>query len=128
MPIRDHGRSWVKPADEAAAGEPASLFAVLLVTALGSISGGVFWTAVFFVTREHYRFSAAENLMVALVMGTGYALVARFAGAVSRRFERVGVRRLAAAGFFAWALVAIRMTQTAPFCPCPEPWRPISPG
>ena len=79
---------------------------MLLVTALGSISGGVFWTAVFFVTREHYRFSAAENLMVALVMGTGYALVARFAGAVSRRFERVGVRRLAAAGFFAWALVA----------------------
>jgi hypothetical protein len=78
----------------------------VLVTALGSISGGVFWTGVFFVTREHYRFSAAENLTLALVMGTGYALVARSAGAVSRRFEHVGVRRLAALGFVAWALAA----------------------
>jgi hypothetical protein len=78
----------------------------MLVTALGSVSGGVFWTGVFFVTREHYRFSAAENLTLALVMGTGYALVARSAGAVSRRFERLGVRRLAAAGLFAWALAA----------------------
>ncbi len=106
MPIRDHGRSWVKPAEEAAAGEPASLLAVVLVTALGSISGGVFWTGVFFVTREHYRFSAVENLTLALVMGTGYALVARSAGAASRRFEHVGVRRLAALGFVAWAVAA----------------------
>jgi hypothetical protein len=79
---------------------------VLLVTALGSVSGGVFWTGVFFVTREHYRFSAAENLALALVMGLGYALVARSAGSVSSRFRRLGVRRLVAAGFVAWAFVA----------------------
>jgi hypothetical protein len=79
---------------------------VVLVTTLGSVSGGVFWTGVFFVTREHYRFSPVENLTLALVMGTGYALVARSAGAVSRSFEHAGVRRLAALGFVAWAAAA----------------------
>lgn len=78
----------------------------MLVTALGSVSGGVFWTGVFFVTREHYRFSPAENLTLALMMGTGYALIARSAGAVSLRFRELGVRRLAALGFVAWAFVA----------------------
>ncbi len=79
---------------------------MLLVTALGSVSGGVFWTSVFFVTREQYRFSPAENLTLALVMGTGYTLVARSAGPVSTRLERWGVRRLAALAFVACALAA----------------------
>lgn len=79
---------------------------MLLVTALGSVSGGVFWTSVFFVTREYYRFSPAENLTLALIMGTGYALVARSAGALSAKFERWGARRLAAVAFIACALAA----------------------
>ncbi len=77
---------------------------MLLVTALGSVSGGVFWTGVFFLTREHYGFSPAENLVLALVMGTGYALVARSAGRIGAAFARFGVRRLVALGLGGWAL------------------------
>lgn len=76
---------------------------MLLVTALGSVSGGVFWTGVFFLTREDYRFSPAENLGLALVMGTGYAVVARGAGTIVAAAERFGVRRLVALAFGAWA-------------------------
>ncbi|HTQ07645.1 MAG TPA: hypothetical protein VMI54_27500 [Polyangiaceae bacterium] len=79
---------------------------MLLVTALGSVSGGVFWTGVFFLTREHYGFSPAENLALALVMGTGYALVARSAGTIGAAFARLGVRRLVTLGFVAWAVAS----------------------
>lgn len=79
---------------------------MLLVTALGSVSGGVFWTGVFFLTREDYGFSPAENLVLALVMGTGYALVAHSAGRIGMAFERFGVRRLVALALVAWAVSA----------------------
>jgi len=80
---------------------------VLAVTALGSVSGGVFWTGAFFLTREHYRFSPTRNLLFALAMGTAYALVAWSAGGLTARFERHGPRRVVAAALTLWALAAV---------------------
>jgi hypothetical protein len=92
---------------------------VLLVTALGSVSGGVFWTGVFFLTREDYGFSPAENLVLALVMGTGYALVARSAGRIGTALERFGVRGLLALALVAWAAsAALPAVVTTPWGIC----------
>jgi hypothetical protein len=79
---------------------------VFAVTALGSVSGGVFWTGAFFLTREHYRFSPSRNLLFALAMGTAYALVAWSAGGLTTRLERLGPRRVAGFALFTWALAA----------------------
>jgi hypothetical protein len=62
---------------------PAPLPAVLAVTFLGSVSGGAFWSGLFFVTAEHYRFSPVRNLTLAALMGAVYALSARRAGALT---------------------------------------------
>jgi hypothetical protein len=62
---------------------PAPLFGVLAVTFLGSVSGGAFWSGLFFVTAEHYRFSPVRNLALASLMGAVYALSARYAGALT---------------------------------------------
>jgi hypothetical protein len=79
---------------------------VALVTALGSISGGVFSNGVFFLTHEHYRFSASENLALALCIGVAYALVARSAGGIGVRLTALGPRGTVALSFALWALVA----------------------
>jgi hypothetical protein len=79
---------------------------VLTVTALGSVSGGVFSTGVFFLTREHYRFSPAENLALALCIGAAYALAARSAGGISARLSALGGRRVIALSLALWGLVA----------------------
>jgi len=61
---------------------PTPLGAILTVTFLGSVSGGAFWSGLFFVTAEHYRFSPERNLVLAIVMGAVYALCARGVGAI----------------------------------------------
>ena len=55
---------------------PAPLAAVLAVTFAGSVSGGVFWAAIFFVTARQYGFTPTGNLVLAAVMGAVYAVTA----------------------------------------------------
>lgn len=76
------------------------------VTALGSVSGGVFWTGAFFLTREHYLFSPSRNLVFALAMGTAYAFAAWSAGGLTAKLDRFGPRRVAGVALFSWALAA----------------------
>lgn len=76
------------------------------VTALGSVSGGVFWTGAFFLTREHYRFSPSRNLLFALAMGTAYAFSAWSAGGLTAKLDRFGPRRVAGVALFLWAIAA----------------------
>jgi hypothetical protein len=86
---------------------PASLAAVLSVTFLGSVSGGAFWTATYFVTAVHYGFSPEKNLVLAAIMGAVYAAVARAAGPVLRRFESVSARTLLAGALAAWGAASL---------------------
>jgi hypothetical protein len=79
---------------------------VLSVTALGSVSGGVFAVGVFFLTREHYRFSPTENLALALCIGVAYALLARSAGGISARLSALGGRRIIGLSLALWAVFA----------------------
>ena len=64
--IGNHARSRVKHTDAPIEEGPSRLAFVLAVTFLGSVSGGVFWIGIFFVTLRHYRFSESENLGLAL--------------------------------------------------------------
>jgi hypothetical protein len=66
---------------------PASLVAVLAVTFLGSVSGGAFWAAIFFVSAQRYGFSPVRNLVLGTLMGALYALAARLAGPLLRRLD-----------------------------------------
>jgi hypothetical protein len=81
---------------------PAPLSAVLLVTFLGSVSGGAFWSATYFVTQAHYGFSPAKNLALAAVMGAVYALVARGAGPFLRRFPALEPRNVLFVALTLW--------------------------
>jgi hypothetical protein len=86
----------------------ARLVHVLLVTALASVSGGAFWAGIFFVTAEHYRFSAARNLLLGAAMGLIYAVAARGTGALSRRLRsRVSPRGLLAVALAIWGLASV---------------------
>jgi hypothetical protein len=62
----------------------ASLLAVLVVTILGSVSGGTFWAGLFFVSAQKYGFSVFANLVLAAVMGAVYTVAARVAGRLAR--------------------------------------------
>jgi hypothetical protein len=84
---------------------PSPLAFVLAVTFLGSVSGGVFWIGIFFVTLRHYRFTESENLGLALGMGAVYGLVAFGAGPIYARF-RVPARRVLSLSLLAWGLFA----------------------
>jgi hypothetical protein len=77
------------------------------VTFLGSVSGGAFWTATYFVTAVHYGFSPEKNLVLAAVMGAVYAAVARAAGPVLRRFGNVSPRALLASALAARGAVSL---------------------
>jgi len=66
---------------------PAPLAAVLAVTFAGSLSGGVFWAAIFFLTAGHYQFTPTGNLLLATVMGGVYAVTAAGAGRLVRRLS-----------------------------------------
>jgi hypothetical protein len=103
--IGNHARTRVKLESVPPSGRPASLTAVLLVTFLGSVSGGVFWTGIFFVTLRHYAFSESKNLCLALGMGALYALVAHRASALYEWFA-LPPRRVVALSLVVWGVVA----------------------
>jgi hypothetical protein len=85
-----------------------SLVPLLAVTFLGSVSSGIFWAGIFFVTAGHYHFSPSRNLVLAAVMGAVYALGARYAGALLRALERrLTPRALLAATLSGWGLAAL---------------------
>src|SRR3954470_5016488 len=87
---------------------PAPLHAVLAVTFAGSLSGGVFWAAIFFVTARHYGFSAERNLVLAAVMGAVYAGTAAGAGGLVRGLSATSSpRALLAAALAAWTIAAM---------------------
>jgi hypothetical protein len=87
---------------------PAPLAAVLTVTFMGSLSGGVFWSAIFFVTARQYGFSAARNLALAAVMGAVYAVAAATAGALVRRLSSSSSPRAVLVGALAaWTAAAL---------------------
>jgi len=88
--------------------QPAPLTAVLGVTFLGSITGGVFWAGIYFLTREHYHFSPGRNLCLALAMGAIYAISARGAGRLFAALAGArGPRRTLTQVFLAWGLFAL---------------------
>ena len=74
---------------------PAPLAAVLAVTFAGSLSGGVFWAAIFFLTANHYGFSPERNLVLAAAMGAVYAIGAATAGRLVRKRRGVVAARAA---------------------------------
>ena len=88
---------------------PAPLVSVLLVTFLGSVSGGAFWSATFFVTENHYRFSAEKNLVLGAVMGAIYAIVARAAGPVLRRFSGLAPRSVLVGALGIWGAASLAL-------------------
>lgn len=87
---------------------PAPLHAVLAVTFAGSLSGGVFWAAIFFVTAGHYGFSPARNLVLATAMGAVYAAAAGGAGMLVRRFSATSSpRSVLMAALANWTIAAL---------------------
>jgi len=87
---------------------PAPLAAVLAVTFAGSVSGGVFWAAIFFVTARQYGFTPTGNLVLAAVMGAVYAVTAAGAGRLVRRLSASSSpRTLLTAALAVWTLAAI---------------------
>lgn len=103
-------RSWhhgaLLPSDDT--DRPAPLAAVLAVTFFGSVSGGVFWAAIFFVTAAQYGFSAARNLALAGAMGAAYALAAYNAGRLTRVALAAGRSRgVVIAAFAGWTVTAL---------------------
>jgi hypothetical protein len=86
----------------------ASLAPVLVITFFASISGGAFWTGIFFVTAQHYHFSPVRNLVLGAAMGAIYALGARFTGPLLRRLERAfSPRAILAGSLSAWGAAAL---------------------
>ena len=77
------------------------------MTFLGSVSGGAFWTATFFVTEVHYGFSPEKNLALGFSMGGVYAVVARAAGPALRRFSSLSPRAVLGAALAAWGLLSL---------------------
>jgi hypothetical protein len=87
---------------------PAPLGAVLAVTFAGSLSGGVFWAAIFFVTAGHYGFSPGRNLVLAAAMGAVYAVTAAGAGRLVRRLSSSSSpRAVLIAALAGWTIAAL---------------------
>src|SRR5262245_37200673 len=87
---------------------PAPLATVLTVTFAGSLSGGVFWQAIFFVTAAHYTFSPARNLVLATVMGGVYAVAAAAAGWLVRHLSAPSSPRAVRwTALAAWTVAAV---------------------
>jgi len=82
----------------------APLTAILAVTFFGSVSGGAFWSGLFFVTAQHYRFSPARNLVLAASMGALSAAASWRSGSLAARFAPRAVLWVA---FALWAAVAL---------------------
>ena len=95
---------------------PAPLAAVLAVTFTASLSGGVFWAAIFFLTAGHYRFSAGRNLVLAAAMGAVYAATAAAPGVLVRRLSASSSpRAVLMAALAAWTIAAIAAARRAAF-------------
>lgn len=75
------------------------------------MTGGALSSAVFFVTAQCYGWSPERNLVLAIVMGGVYALVARSTGSLLRVVERVVAPRTA----LQCALCGWGLTSLAPF-------------
>jgi hypothetical protein len=71
------------------------------------VSGGAFWFATYFVTAAHYGFSPAKNLWLGAVMGAVYAVVARAAGPVLRRYPALVPRTILASALVGWGAVSL---------------------
>jgi hypothetical protein len=90
------------------AGRPTALPLLLVVAFLGSVSSGVFWAGIFFITAGRYHFSAPRNLVLAAAMGGIYALGARLAGPLVRALERrLSPRAVLAATLLVWGAAAL---------------------
>jgi hypothetical protein len=72
------------------------------------LSGGVFWAAIFFVTKVHYGFSETRNLVLAAAMGAVYAAAARAAGPLARAAPAGATPRAVLVGALAaWTAAAL---------------------
>jgi hypothetical protein len=81
---------------------------LLVVAFLGSVSSGVFWAGIFFITAARYHFSPVRNLVLGAVMGAVYAGAARLAGPMVRALERRLTPRAVLAGTLSgWGLAAL---------------------
>jgi hypothetical protein len=86
---------------------PTPLYKILIATFLGSVSGGAFWSAIFFVTANAFAFSSARNLMLASVMGVAYTVGALCSGPLVRGAARwLSVRSVLVSALWAWAAFA----------------------
>jgi hypothetical protein len=80
----------------------------LTVTFTASLSGGVFWAAIFFLTAQHYAFSPERNLVLAAVMGAVYAGAAATAGRLVKRLSATSSpRAVLRATLTAWTIAAL---------------------
>jgi hypothetical protein len=87
---------------------PARLGLLLVITFLGSVSSGVFWSGIFFVTATAYHFSPSRNLVLGALTGVVYALAARLTGPLLRAVERRFSPRTALVGtLVGWALAGL---------------------
>ncbi|HEY0710920.1 MAG TPA: hypothetical protein VGG33_29225 [Polyangia bacterium] len=86
----------------------APLRSLLTLTFFGSISGGAFWSGIFFITARHYHFSPVRNLALAASMGFVYAIAARSAGGVQRWLARwMAPRTMLATTLSTWGIAAL---------------------
>jgi hypothetical protein len=87
---------------------PAPLGSVLAITFLASVSGGAFWSGIFFVTAGHYHFPPARNLALGAAMGFVYALSARYTGSLLRLLgQRLSARGILVLTLGIWGLVSL---------------------
>jgi hypothetical protein len=90
------------------AAPPPKLGGVLLITFLASVSGGAFWSGLFFVTAGYYHFAPARNLALGAAMGMTYGLSARYTGPLLRRLGgRISARTTLVITLSVWSLVAL---------------------
>jgi hypothetical protein len=98
----------VRDPQHAAAHAPAPLGSVLAITFLASVSGGAFWSGIFFVTAGHYHFPPSRNLALGAAMGLVYALSARYTGALLRGLGRhLSARGILVVTLGTWGAVAL---------------------
>ncbi|MDI1288969.1 MAG: hypothetical protein PSX37_03335, partial [bacterium] len=81
-------------------------FAPHAFTFLNSFCTTILTTAIFFLTKNAYHFSQAQNLMLAVLLGVTYIFGAKYAGSLSRLFRRI-VPGGSTRGILAVVLVAL---------------------
>ena len=97
---------------------PTPLYKVLVATFLASVSGGAFWSAIFFVTANAFAFSAKRNLALASLMGVAYTVGAWCSGWVVRKSSKwMSARSVVIAALLSWAAFACVPLGIAPTQP-----------